>query len=288
LPNGQIIHSGGMAVKSSSGYHLNGLFVGSEGTLGVFTELTLRVYGIPEVIMAARATFSSMEDAVNAVTSILQAGIPVARIEFVDARSVKQVNLYNKTNYIEMPTLFIEFHGNEAGLKQDMDFAQSIAKDHNCHEFLFEEDSLARAKLWEVRHNLAYAFIHKSPGKKMMVTDVSLPLSELAGAIHDAREAIDRSGLDGAILGHVGDGNYHVILMLDLTDQEEVKKGKELNAHLVNYALSRGGTCTGEHGVGKAIYQRQEHGPALDVMAAIKKAIDPRNIMNPGKIIINE
>jgi D-lactate dehydrogenase (cytochrome) len=180
----------------------------------------------------------------------------------------------------------MEFHGNEAGLKYDADFAGKIAMDHGCEEFLFETDSKARAQLWEVRHNLAYAFVHKSPGKKMMVTDVCVPMSELGGVIHDARETIDRIGLDGALLGHVGDGNYHSIIMIDVDDPEEMKKASELNAHLVSYALSRGGSCTGEHGVGigKVKYQREEHGEAFDVMMAIKLALDPKGIMNPGKI----
>ncbi|MGG0937503.1 FAD-linked oxidase C-terminal domain-containing protein [Brevibacillus centrosporus] len=286
LADGRIIHTGSMTAKSSSGYHLTGLFVGSEGTLGAFTELTLRVYGIPEATMASRACFPTVQDAVDTVVDILSAGVPVARIELVDERSIRQVNAYKETSYPEYPTLFIEFHGSEQGLAHDIDFAQSIAGEHGCTEFLFETDSKARAQLWDVRHNMAYAFIHKSPGKKMMVTDVCLPFSELAGAVVDAREAIDRSDLDGAILGHVGDGNYHVILMIDLNNPDEIARAEALNAHLVEYALSRGGTCTGEHGVGvgKAKYQRIEHGEALDVMQSLKQALDPRGILNPGKI----
>lgn len=288
LADGRVIHTGSKAAKSSSGYHITGLFVGSEGTLGVFTELTLRVYGIPEVIMAARAVFPSIKDAVNTVVSIISAGISVARIELVDSRSIKQVNLYNKTKYSEHATLFIEFHGNEAGLNQDVEFAKTLSSENHCQEFNFETDSKSRAQLWDVRHNLAYAFIHKSPSKKMMVTDVCVPISELADSIEDARLSIDQSGLDGAILGHVGDGNYHVIFMLDVNNPDEMERVEKLNAHLVRYALSKGGTCTGEHGVGigKAKYQRLEHGEALSVMNAIKKALDPKGILNPGKIFI--
>ncbi|WP_236692963.1 FAD-binding oxidoreductase [Aneurinibacillus tyrosinisolvens] len=286
LADGQIIHTGSMTAKSSSGYHITGLFVGSEGTLGVFTELTLRVFGIPEAITAARAVFQTVEDAVTSVVDILSAGIPVARIELVDERSVEQVNLYNNTAYPGKPTLFIEFHGNEAGLQYDVDFAKKLVRENGCEDFVFETDSKARAQLWEVRHNLAYAFIHKSPGKKMMVTDVCVPISELVGAVRDARTAVNEAGLDGAILGHVGDGNYHVLLMLDLNNPEEVERAKRLNDHLVSYALSRGGSCTGEHGVGigKAGYQRKEHGAALDVMKIIKNSLDPKGILNPGKI----
>jgi len=286
LADGRIIRTGSMTAKSSSGYHLTGLFVGSEGTLGAFTELTLRVYGIPEATMAARASFPTVQDAVNTVVDILSAGIPVARIELVDERSIRQVNLFKETDYPESPTLFIEFHGSEQSLQHDIEFAQGIAGEHGCTQFLFETDSKARAALWDARHNMAYAFVHKSPGKKMMVTDVCVPFSELAGAIVDAREAIDRSGLDGAILGHVGDGNYHVILMIDLNDKEEVARADKLNAHLVEYALQRGGTCTGEHGVGigKMKYQRREHRAAFDVMQSFKQVLDPNGILNPGKI----
>lgn len=284
--DGRMIRTGSMTAKSSSGYHLTGLFVGSEGTLGVFTELTLRVYGIPEATTAARASFPSVQDAVDTVVDILGAGIQVARIELVDERSIQQVNLYKETSYPEAPTLFIEFHDSEQGLAYDIDFAQNIADGNGCTQFLFETDSKARAQLWDARHNLAYAFLHKSPGKKLMVTDVCLPISELAGAVVDARQAIDRAGLDGAIAGHVGDGNYHAILMIDLNDPEEVARAEEVNAHLVEYALSRGGTCTGEHGVGvgKIKYQRKEHGEALDVMQAMKQVLDPNGILNPGKI----
>ncbi|EST52062.1 2-hydroxy-acid oxidase [Brevibacillus panacihumi W25] len=286
LADGRIIRTGSMTAKSSSGYHLTGLFVGSEGTLGAFTELTLRVYGIPEATMAARASFPTVQDAVNTVVDILSAGIPVARIELVDERSIRQVNLFKETDYPESPTLFIEFHGSEQSLQHDIEFAQGIAGEHGCTQFLFETDSKARAQLWDARHNMAYAFVHKSPGKKMMVTDVCVPFSELADAIVNAREAIDRSGLDGAILGHVGDGNYHVILMIDLNDKDEVARADKLNAHLVEYALQRGGTCTGEHGVGigKMKYQRKEHGAALDVMQSFKQVLDPNGILNPGKI----
>lgn len=196
LADGRIIHTGSLAAKSSSGYHITGLFVGSEGTFGAFTEITLKVYGIPEVITAARAVFPSVDQAVATVTDILSAGIQMGRIELVDARSIQQVNLYNQTNYPVKPTLFMEFSGNAASLEYEVDFAEKIAKDNQCEEFLFETDSKARALLWDVRHNLAYAFVHKSPGKKMMTTDVVVPLSELVGAIHDAREAIDSIGMD--------------------------------------------------------------------------------------------
>lgn len=287
MADGTIIHTGNKAAKSSSGLHLNGLFVGSEGTLGCFTEMTLKVYGIPEFVTAARASFPSVKDAVEAVVSILQAGIPIARVELVDEQSMRQVNEYNDTAYLEKPTLFLEFHGNEAGLKQDVEFMEEIVQGHACEEIAFETDTAARNQLWEARHTLAYAYIHGYPGKKMMVTDVCLPISELANAVGHARENLEALGLPGGIVGHVGDGNFHALIMMNMEDPDEVARAQEFNGRIVEYALERGGTCTGEHGVGlgKQKYQQQEHGAALDVMEKIKRALDPHNLLNPGKNI---
>ncbi|KEK22349.1 FAD-binding oxidoreductase [Bacillus gaemokensis] len=286
LADGTIIHTGNLAAKSSSGYHLNGIFVGSEGTLGCFTELTLKVYGIPEHTMAARASFPAVNDAIEAVIDILQAGIPIARIELVDELSMKQVNKYSETNYREEPTLFLEFHGNEAGLKQDIEFTKEIVQDHKCKNIEFETETAARNQLWDARHNLAYAYVHSYPGKKLMSTDVCVPISELADAIQHAKETLDSIGLVGGILGHVGDGNFHVLLMVNPSDKEEVSKAEATNEKIVMYALERGGTCTGEHGVGigKQKYQEKEHGAALLVMKKIKQVLDPQNILNPNKI----
>lgn len=287
LADGTVIHTGNLAEKSSSGYHLNGLFVGSEGTLGCFTELTLKVYGIPEHIMAARASFKTVNDAVEAVVSILQAGIPIARVELVDEPSMKQVNLHSHTAYAEQPTLFLEFQGNEAGLKHDVEFMKELVAEHHCEQIEFETDNAARNQLWEARHNLAYAYVHGHPGKKLMVTDVCLPISELAGAVEHARNALNSFALTGGIVGHVGDGNFHVLLMIDMNDAADIQKADEFNELIVLYALERGGTCTGEHGVGigKQKYQEQEHGKALLVMEKIKQALDPDALFNPNKIV---
>lgn len=287
LSDGTVIHTGNLAEKSSSGYHLNGLFVGSEGTLGCFTELTVRVYGIPEYVMAARASFETVNNAVEAVVSILQAGIPIARVELVDEISMKQVNLHSKTAYKEQPTLFLEFQGNEAGLRQDVEFMKEIVANHYCEGIEFETDNAARNQLWDARHNLAYAYVHGHPGKKLMVTDVCLPISELAGAIAHAREALNLLTLTGGIVGHVGDGNFHVLLMIDMNDVREIQKADEFNEQIVMYALERGGTCTGEHGVGigKQKYQKKEHGKALLVMEKIKQVLDPDGLLNPNKIV---
>jgi D-lactate dehydrogenase (cytochrome) len=285
LANGQIIRTGGLAVKSSAGYNLTGLFVGSEGTLGIFTELTLRVYGIPESILAARASFPSVESAVRTAVSLLAVGIPIARVELVDRVSMEKLNRHSGTHYEEAPTLFLEFHGNEAGLQQDVQFAKDLAADHGCSGFAFETDAKGRNTLWEARHNLAYAFVHGSKGKKIMVTDVCVPLSELAGAITYAREQIEAAGVEGGLLGHVGDGNFHALLLVDPTNRDDLDRAERVNANLVDYALRCGGTCTGEHGVGvgKLKYLRREHGEALDLMRQVKQLFDPHNILNPGK-----
>lgn len=289
LANGDVIRAGRMAAKSSAGYHLTSLFVGSEGTLGLFTEITLRLYGIPESSLSCVAAFPTVKNAVSAAVGILSAGIPVARVELVDGRSIKQVNIHSETNYQETPTLFLEFHGNEAGLKQDVEFAKDIVESEDCLHFDFETDSLGHAKLWKARHDLAYAFLHGFPKKKMMTTDVCLPLSELTGAILHARKLLDESVLDGAVLGHVGDGNFHSLVMYDRNNEDEVSAANQINEKIVKHALSRGGTCTGEHGVGlgKRKYLPEEHGTTLNVMKLIKQQLDPKGILNPGKIFID-
>ncbi|AWE07492.1 2-hydroxy-acid oxidase [Lysinibacillus sp. 2017] len=289
LANGDIIHTGGLAAKSSSGYHLNSLLVGSEGTLGVITELTLRVYGIPEKIVAGRATFNSVQLAVDSVVALKQAGIPMARIELVDQHSIEQVNSASGTTFAEAPTLFLEFHGNEAGLTADIEFATELLNDNSCLEIKFEKDERDRNKLWELRHNLAYTYIHAAPKKRLMTTDVVVPINSLPDAIENSRAKIESMNINAGIVGHVGDGNYHILLMVDMSNQDEIARAKELNEHVVEYALSHGGTCTGEHGVGvgKAKYQRLEHGLAYKWMKEIKKALDPNNILNPGKIFID-
>ncbi|MDS9472912.1 FAD-binding oxidoreductase [Sporosarcina pasteurii] len=287
LADGSVIHTGSLAAKSASGYHLNGLFIGSEGTLGCFTELTLQVHGIPEHIAAARATFPTINNAIESVTSILQAGIPIARVEFVDEASIIQINKFSETDYPIKPTLFMEFHGNEAGLQEDVEFTKEIMAHHGCEDFLSETNNAARNQLWDARHNLAYAYVHDYVGKKMMLTDVAVPISELANAVIYTRKELDKLGIPGGIVGHVGDGNFHTIVMIDMDNAEEVEKATQFNENVVLYALERGGTCTGEHGVGigKKAYQRKEHGAALDIMIQIKTVLDPNNLLNPNKII---
>ncbi|PPA71104.1 FAD-binding oxidoreductase [Jeotgalibacillus proteolyticus] len=287
LASGEVIHTGSRAAKSSAGLHLNGLFVGSEGILGCITELTLKVYGIPEFEMAGRATFKSVENAVQAVVSLLQSGIPIARVELLDEISLKQLNHHQKTDYPEIPTLFMEFHGNEDGLAQDVEFMKEIVAMYDCEAIEFVSNHAERTRLWEARHNLAYSFIHGFPGRKMMVTDVCVPISELAGAVRHAQEKLLELNLIGGVTGHVGDGNFHVILMIDLSDSEEKVRANIFNESLVAYGLERNGTSTGEHGVGygKQKYMQREFGAALGVMQQIKSVLDPQGILNPGKLL---
>ncbi len=287
LPDGSIIRTGSLAAKSSSGYHLTGLFVGSEGTLGVFTELWLRVYGLPEAVIAARASFPDVDRCVRAATAIMGAGIPVARVEFIDAYMIHAVNRFQGASYPEAPTLFLEFHGNPAGVRQEIDSVQELTNSEGCLAFDFAESEEARRELWDARHVAATAFLANCPGKRNMSTDVCLPLSELPGAIAHANQALADSGLQGGIVGHVGDGNYHVLLAVDPADPADLETAYATNDLIVGYALERGGTCTGEHGVGvgKQRFQAREHGASLDLMRAMKRMIDPEHIMNPGKLV---
>lgn len=286
LADGRIIETGSLARKSSSGLHLNGLFVGSEGTLGVFTEITLKLHGIPEDTVAARCSFPSVQSCVEAATAILTAGIPVARIEFVDARSIRQANEYSGTDYPVAPSLFFEFHGNSGGNKEDIEFVQAIVEDVGCLEFLFETDSLKRAVLWKARHEVNYAYRHSNPKLASITTDVCVPISKLAENVEFASEQLDAYGFKGGVVGHVGDGNFHTMILYDPEVEGEYEKAAELNHEMVALALKSGGTCTGEHGVGlgKQAYQREEHGEALDVMMTLKQTLDPNGILNPGKI----
>ena len=286
LADGTVMRTGGMAMKSSAGYHLTGLFVGSEGTLGVFTEVTLRLYPIPEHILAARATFPDIEAAGEAVGAMMRTGMQVGRVELVDARTIGAVNAFKDTDYAVAPTLFLEFSGSEAGVARDVETARAIADAHGCEEFEFEVDRAGREKLWEARHDAALAIIDLNPDKKPMTTDVCVPLSDLPGALRHARESIEAAGFDGAILGHVGDGNYHAVFPVDADDAEELGRAKAVNEDIVDYALARGGTCTGEHGIGSGKIEdlQKEHGDSLPFMRGIKRLADPNGIMNPGKV----
>jgi D-lactate dehydrogenase (cytochrome) len=286
LADGSIIRTGGHSFKSSAGYNLTGLFVGSEGTLGIFTEITLKLRGIPEAVSAVKATFPSIEAAGNAAAILLKAGLAIGRIELVDEKTIRAVNHFKSTQFREEPTLFLEFSGNEPEVTYSVEVMQEILKDEQCVSFEFENDSLRRAQLWEARHHAAFAIQAANPGRVLMFTDVCVPLSELAGALKQTRDVIEKYGLEGAVLGHVGDGNYHACLPIDPNSKEELEVVERVHHQIVTYALSKGGTCTGEHGIGlgKKAFLQEEHGDLIPIMKTIKNNLDPKNILNPGKI----
>jgi D-lactate dehydrogenase (cytochrome) len=290
LADGTIMRTGGLAMKSSAGYHLTGLFVGSEGTLGVFTELALRLYPVPEKVIAARAVFPGIEEAGRAAVAMIRSGMQIGRVELVDARTIEAVNAYKGTDYAIAPTLFLEFSGSEAGVESDVATARAISSAQGCEGFEFEADEAARERLWEARHEAGLAITRLNPDKKPMTTDVCVPISDLPDALGHARETVAEHGFDGAILGHVGDGNYHAVFPVDVEDEGEMRRAEEVSGRIVRYALQRGGTCTGEHGIGsgKTGYLREEHGDSLPFMRGIKRQADPNGIMNPGKIFAEE
>jgi D-lactate dehydrogenase (cytochrome) len=290
LGDGTVMRTGGMAMKSSAGYNLTGLFVGSEGTLGVFTELILRLYPIPGRTVAARAVFPDIEAAGRAAVAMIRTGMRIGRVELVDARTVGAVNAYKGTDYAVAPTLFLEFSGSEASVESDVGVARGISNSEGSTSFEFEADEAARERLWEARHDAALAIRDLYPGKGMMGTDVCVPISDLPGALRHARDAIASRGIDGAILGHVGDGNYHAVFPVDTDDRADRERAEAVNAEIVDYALERGGTCTGEHGIGmgKTGHLQKEHWDSLPFMREIKRLADPNGIMNPGKIFPGE
>jgi D-lactate dehydrogenase (cytochrome) len=290
LAGGTVMRTGGMAMKSSAGYNLTGLFVGSEGTLGVFTEVILRLYPIPECILAARVVFPGIESAGRAAVAMIRSGMRIGRVELVDARTVEAVNGYKGTNYAISPTLFLEFSGSEVSVEEDVEKARGISESEGSAAFEFESDEAGRERLWEARHEAGLAIRDLHPDKKPMTTDVCVPVSDLPGALREARKTIESHGLDGAILGHVGDGNYHAVFPVDPEDEEDLRRAEKVNAEIVDYALARGGTSTGEHGIGsgKTGHLEKEHGDSLPFMRKIKELADPNGIMNPGKIFADD
>ncbi len=288
LADGRVIRTGGRARKSAAGYDLTRLFVGSEGTLGVITEVTLRLFGLPDGISAAVCPFQTFAGAVRTVITTLQLGIPIARIEFLDERMIDAVNRYSKTTYALHPTLFFEFHGiSDRSVTEQAEAVQEIAKEHGGLRFEWATTPEARATLWHARHNVHHAGVALRPGCKMWVTDVCVPISRLAECLIETRAELDTLPLTAPIVGHVGDGNFHVLCVVNPDDPEEMRVAKAMNERLVHRALAMGGTCTGEHGVGfgKMDYLEEEHGEAIEVMKAIKRALDPQNLMNPGKMV---
>ena len=291
LANGELMTTARRAKKSSAGYDLTRLMVGSEGTLGVITELTLKLTGIPEAISGGVCPFPSVEAACNAAIATIQSGIPVARIELLDELQVKATNLYSKLTLPEVPMLFVEFHGSPAGVAEQSERFGEIADDLGGGPFEWTTKPEDRTRLWQARHDAYWAGRGLRPGVQVIATDVCVPLSRLAECVTETQREIGAHGLVAPIMGHVGDGNFHLTLLVDMADAAEVKAAKILCERLVERALAMDGTCTGEHGVGqgKMKYLAGELGePALAAMAAIKRAFDPDGIMNPGKIVAVE
>ncbi len=284
---GDIIRTGTRAKKSSAGYDLTRLMVGSEGTLGIMTEITLRLYPIPETIQAALCSFASIREAVATVISMIQLGVPIARVELIDGNTVRMVNAHSKTTLVEQPTLMLEFHGSPNGVAEQIETVQELAKDNGGQAFEWASTPEARSKLWHARHNAYFAAIQSRPGCRAISTDTCVPISRLADALLDSVDEADASGIPYFLVGHVGDGNFHFGYLIDPNDPAEFAKAEALNYSLVHRTLALGGTCSGEHGIGlhKQDFLISEAGDgAVQFMRTIKHALDPLNIMNPGKI----
>ena len=286
--SGEIIKTGTRARKSSAGYDLTHLFVGSEGTLGVITEVSLRLYGITEAISAAIVNFPDVGSAAEATIQTIQLGIPVARIEILDSAYMKAINAYSKTSYPELDTLFLEFHGTTAGVAEQVEMFDEISREFGASGFQWAAQESDRQQLWRARHDAYYAGLAVYPGYRGYVTDVCVPISRLADCIAETQADIAASGMFAPIIGHVGDGNFHATIFIDPDDDAMFAKALGLDKRMVERAQSMGGTCTGEHGIGigKLKHMRNEHGDsAIAAMQAIKAALDPHNIMNPGKVV---
>ena len=287
LADGRVIRTARRARKSAAGYDLTRLFVGSEGTLGIITEVTVRLYGIPEAISAAVCAFPTIAEAVNTVIETIQSGVPVARIELLDEAQIDAINRYSKLDHKIAPTLFFEFHGSNAGVAEQVDSVKAIAGEHGGDDFRWATSPEERSKLWQARHDAYYAALALRPGSKGWPTDVCVPISRLAECIGETKRDLAQSSIPSALAGHVGDGNFHLIFMIDPDSPEEIAEASRLNDRMVTRALAMEGTCTGEHGIGygKMDFLESEHGEAVSVMRSIKLALDPNNILNPGKIV---
>ena len=288
LPSGKIIRTGTRARKSSSGYDLTALFVGSEGTLGIITEITLKLHGQPEAVSAAVCDFPDIAASVDAVIAIIQLGIPIARIELLDSVMIQGINMWESDfNLPEKPHLFMEFHGSEQGTRQQAEDVGDIIADFGGGQFQWATQMEDRSALWKARHNAYYAAKAMRPNCRVLTTDACVPISKLAEAINETVAEIDKSPLTGPIVGHVGDGNFHTTLLVDPDSLEELSAAKQIASNINKRAIRLGGTITGEHGIGlgKMKYMAAEHGDSYTIMSAIKRTIDPQNIMNPGKIV---
>jgi D-lactate dehydrogenase (cytochrome) len=287
LADGRVIRTSRRARKSSAGYDLTRLFVGSEGTLGIITEVTVRLFGVPESITSAVCSFPNIKDAVDTVIETIQSGVPIARIELLDEVLIDAVNKYSKLDYAVQPTLFLEFHGTQASATEQAENVQAIANQHGCADFRWSANENERTKMWQGRRDVPWASLALRPGSKMLATDVCVPISRLSECIVETREDLAKSKILATLVGHVGDGNFHLGLMIDPEDAEEVKQAEAFSDRLVHRALAMDGTCTGEHGIGlgKRRFMIPEHGEAVAVMRMVKQALDPHNLMNPGKML---
>ena len=284
---GEIIRTGTRAKKSSAGYDLTRLMVGSEGTLGIMTEVTVKLYPLPEAVMAATCSFASLADAVNTTIQIIQLGVPIARCELLDATTVRMVNTHSHLTLTEGALLLMEFHGSPAGVQEQVDTVQAIAADQGGQAFEWASTPEARTRLWTARHNAYFAGIQSRPGCRAITTDTCVPISQLAAALLDSVAEAEQSGIPYFLVGHVGDGNFHMGYLIDPQSSSERARAEQLNMQLVQRALKLGGTCTGEHGVGlhKMAFLVDETGAGtVAMMRAVKQALDPHNILNPGKI----
>jgi D-lactate dehydrogenase (cytochrome) len=289
MADGSVVKTASRARKSSAGYDLTRMLVGSEGTLGIITEVTLRLHGIPEAVSAGICPFPSIAAACNATILTIQTGIPVARIELLDEVMIRGVNLHSKLGLPETPMLFVEFHGSDAGVQEQAARFGEIAQDLGGGPFEWATKAEDRSRLWQARHDVYWAAKALRPGAESVATDVCVPISRLADCLEETKRDIESFGLIAPIAGHVGDGNFHTQPMVDLADPAELERCQAFVDRLVKRALAMDGTCTGEHGVGqkKIKYLEAEHGaPALAVMRTLKRALDPQNILNPGKIVL--
>jgi D-lactate dehydrogenase (cytochrome) len=287
MADGSVITTARRARKSSAGYDLTRLLVGSEGTLGLITELTLRVYGIPETILAAVCPFETLEGACNTVIQSIQLGLGLARVELIDELQIRGFNIHSGTQFAERPTLFLEFHGSRAQTAEQIETYRGIAESEGALGFDRAETSEDRNRLWKARHDAYWSAKALRPGAELFATDVCVPISRLADCITETRRDQEASGIIAPLVGHVGDGNFHLVPLFDGKDAAEVAKIKAFTHRLVERALAMGGTSTGEHGIGegKVSYMAAEHGPGLAVMRAIKRALDPDGLLNPGKVL---
>ncbi|MCC7284274.1 MAG: FAD-binding protein [Acetobacteraceae bacterium] len=291
LADGRVVRTGGRARKSAAGYDLTHLFIGSEGTLGIITEIQLRLHGIPEAISAAVCQFATLQGAVETVIATLQSGVPVARIELLDDSQMGASIAYSKLEgFRPAPTLFLEFHGSRAGVAEQAEAVQEIAAEHGGEKFAWATAEEERSKLWKARHDAYWACIALRPGARGIATDVAVPISRLAEALLGCKEDIEASGMIAPIVGHVGDGNFHTVILIDPDDPASIEAAFALDRRIVARALALEGTCTGEHGIGigKREFLLQEAGvEALDVMRKVKRALDPAGLFNPGKLFLN-